>query len=69
MWINSVLDKFLWRIVSWIGKNQQQMIKGKTDEPANVIKDVEHICKNFSYVRILKESIPEGMKKIGGFLA
>jgi len=42
---------------------QQQMVETKKNERANALKEVKHLCKEFSYTAgMLKGSLAEGRK-------
>ena len=43
---------------------QKQMVEAKKNEPANALKEVKRLCKEFCFTAgMLKGSLPEGWKK------
>ena len=43
---------------------QQQMVEAKKNERANALREVKHLCKEFSFtVGMIKGSLAEGRKK------
>ena len=43
---------------------QQQMVEAKKNEPANALKEVQRLCKEFSYpAGMLKGVLAEGRNK------
>ena len=44
---------------------QQQMVEAKKNERANALKEVKHLCKEFSFTAgMLKGLLAEGRKKL-----